>query len=79
MMKKSDKRPLDLNLYEKYNIDQQYNAYVLTVKDINDQEAEDIEYQYVTQGYKIFYSELKRSHEDLFILTLIVAKILFTF
>ena len=41
-MMKVNKKPLDLKLYSKYEIDQRYSAFVIELNDLNEKEVEDI-------------------------------------
>lgn len=76
-MKNVHKTPLNLNDYSRYEIDQEYTAYIIKFSGISEKEAEDYEYEYVLQGYKIFSSQLERSKGDQFELTLILARLIF--
>lgn len=76
---KVDKTPLDLTLYESYGIDQSYSAIELIIKDIDVNDTDNIEYEYMSQGYKIFSSEMTQSNEGKFILKMICAKLSYTF
>ena len=79
MMMKVNKKPLDLKLYSKYEIDQRYSAFVIELNDLNEKEVEDIEYEYQRRGYQIFSSELNRKKNGLLSMTLILAKLNFVF
>lgn len=74
-MKNVLKRPLDLEEYQHYEIDQQYTAYVIILDQITQQEAEDFEYDYLLKGHKIFSSQLERRAQKKFQLKLIIAKL----
>ncbi len=69
------KKPLNLNLYSKYNIDHRYSAYEIFFDGVNENEIDDLEHEYLTKGYKLFSSELSRSSYGKFQLRLIVAKL----
>ena len=71
--------PLDLDQYQKYDIPQDYSAYVITFENITAQECDDFENEYTLKGYKIFHSSIDRSIADLFNMQLIVAKSEFIF
>lgn len=75
MMIRTHKLPLDLDLYETYKIPQEYSAFKIVFENIDAEKAEDLEYEYLSQGHSLFHSELERSKQDLFKLTLIVAKL----
>lgn len=73
------KVPLDFNLYEKFEIPQEYAAYKLEFSNVTEQECEDLEFDYSSKGYRVFFSEVNRAKEGLFNMILIVAKSEFTF
>ena len=79
MLMKFQKEPLNFDLYDKYQIPQQYQAFVITVNDIEQDRLDDIEYDIQKQGHKIFHTEVQRSNNNLFDLTLIVAQLTMTF
>lgn len=74
MTKKVNKVPLDFSQYEKYEIPQEYLTYKLSFYDIDESQCEDLEFEYTSQGYKLFHSELERSNMGMFNLTLIIGK-----
>lgn len=74
MNKNVNKNALNFDQYSKYQIPQEYTAYVLEFQNLNDSECENMEYDYTVQGYKIFHSEMERNNIGLFSLKLIVAK-----
>ncbi len=79
-MNKVSKIPLDLNLYEEYAIHQSYSAFKLVVDNIDIEQVDQIEYDYMAQGYKIFYTDLVRKQQsNTFQLTMIIAKLAYTF
>jgi len=69
-----NKMPLDLNLYEQFEIPHDYMAFEITFTDVSQMQCDDLEHDYYTKGYKIFHTELQRSSADLFIYKLIVGK-----
>ncbi len=73
-----ERKPLPLDLYEKYNIPQEYPAFVITISPIELELVDNIEYDYLAQGHKIFNSELERTKEGKFTLSLIIGKLAFT-
>ena len=73
-----DRRPLALNLYEKFNIPQEYPAYIITISPIDLEAVDNIEFDYLSQGHKIFHSELERTKEGKFTLSLIIGKLAIT-
>lgn len=76
---KSIKSALDFDLYEKYHIDQRYQAYVIHVESIDQNQCDDLEARYIEQGYKVFHVSMERNTEGAFDLDLIVAKLDLTF
>ncbi len=73
------KHPLKFENYEKYNINQGYTAYIYEYLNITQTQADDIESELITNGFKIFHSNLYRSQEQLFNLEITLAKMEFTF
>lgn len=73
------KRPLDFTKYEDYEISQNYTAYILEYLNITESEAENIEYDLLTKGNKIFHSDLVRVQKDLFNLEIIIGTNTHTF
>lgn len=71
--------PLDLDLYEDYEIPQGYEAYVLEVQKVTEERADEIEMEYEGQGYKIFHVDLNRAATSIYNLKIIMAKNSFTF
>jgi hypothetical protein len=78
-LQETSKKPLDLNLYEQYSIDQTYSAFILNFSNINQEEADNLEHEYTIQGYKIFHTEMSQLSNGSFELTMIVAKLNYTF
>ncbi len=68
------KTALDLNSYEEFGIDQAYEAFLIIINDLEMEQVEDLEYDYMQQRYKIFNSELLRQPNGLFTLKIIVAQ-----
>ena len=75
MTKISQKAPLNFEDYEKYSIDQRYSAYIVQFNDISDQECDNLEYENVSKGYKVFHSEVSRGNQGFLNMTLIIAKL----
>lgn len=73
------KRPLDFDLYEEYFIDQRYQAFVITIDSLDENQCDDLEADYIQQGYKIFHVDTQRNKEGSFLLKMIVAKMDMTF
>ena len=73
-LKSVEKTPLNLDSYEDYGISQSYQAYLVIINELEMQEVEDLEYDYIQQRYKIFNSELLRQPNGLFTLKIIIAK-----
>lgn len=71
--------PLDLDLYEDFEIPQGYEAYVLEVQKVTEERADEIEMEYEGQGYKIFHVDLNRAATSIYNLKIIMAKNSFTF
>lgn len=71
--------PLDLDLYEQYDIPQGYEAYFLEVTKVTSDRADEIELDYETQGYKIFHVDLSKNKSADYSLKIIMAKNSFTF
>ena len=78
-MSNISKSPLDLTKYDNYGIPQDYSAFVLNIKNITEQKAEDLEFEYIQQGYKIFNSSLEHSTQGDFNLEMIIAKLAMIF
>jgi len=72
-------KPLDLDLYQNYEIPQGYEAYVIEIDKITEERADEIELDYQGQGYKIFHVDLTRAATSIYNLKMIVAKNSFTF
>lgn len=79
MKKNVNKTPLDLTLYSGFQIPQEYMAYKVQFENLDDSECENIEYEYIIQGYKIFHSEMQHGNAGKFSLKLIIAKNELTF
>lgn len=73
------KKPLDLDLYKDYLIDQRYQAYVVTIDSLDENQCDDLENEYMQQGYKIFHVDTQRNKHGSFLLKMIVAKLDMTF
>lgn len=73
------KKPLDLAQYEKYHIDQRYQAYVVSINSLTGDQCDDLEARYIEQGYKVFHVEMERNAIGAFSLKLVVAKMEMTF
>lgn len=76
---KYQKMPLNFDLYDKYEIPQEYQAWIVFVKEVEQNRMDDIEYDLQTSGHKIFHTEVERSQGNLFDITLIVAQAPMTF
>ena len=79
MTPKTLKKPLDLNHYDQYGISQNYSAFEIIISDVELEECDNLEAQYLGQGYKIFSSEMMRIQGEIYDLKLIVAKMSYTF
>ena len=75
MNPKIEKKPLPLDRYEHFNIPQDYSAIQIEFFDISMEEVDNLEFQYVAQGYKIFFTEARRSKENLFNYIIVMAKL----
>lgn len=73
------KHALKLDLYDTYSISQEYSAYTYEYLNVTDTEADSLEAQLESQGYKIFHSNLTRTTSGQFKLEVIVAKMSFLF
>ena len=73
------KSPLELTRYGDYSIDQTYSAYIYEYLNITEIDADNIESKLVSDSFKIFHSNLTRSHENMFNLKIIIAKLSYTF
>jgi hypothetical protein len=73
------KNPLGLDLYGQLEIPQEYMAFEVVFENIDQEESDNLESDYMGQGYKIFSANLVRSNAGLFTFTLIVAKAGYTF
>lgn len=73
--KNVERVPLDFNSYEKYQIDQRYSAFKITVAGLTQEECDDFEYNYLQQGYKLFHSEIHREQAGALRLVMILAKL----
>jgi hypothetical protein len=73
------KTPLNFDLYAKYEIPQEYQAYIVILNDVEQQRLDDIELELQQSGHKIFHTEVNRSEKNLFDITLIVAQMSMTF
>jgi len=69
-----NKIPLDLTLYDHYEIPQDFMAFEIHFSDVSQMQCDELEHDYYINGYKIFHTELQRSSGDLFHYKLIVAK-----
>lgn len=75
MLKTSvEKKPLNFNEYSKYEISDEFIAFEILFKLINQNDSDDLEAEYLEKGYKLFHSELMHAHQDKYNLKLIVAK-----
>lgn len=79
MNQKINKSPLDLNLYIKYGIAQEYSAFEISIFGVGQEECDDLEAEYLGQGYKVFHSEMIRKQGEIFDFKLITAKMSYTF
>jgi len=73
------KRPLDFDKYDHYEISQKYTAFILEYLNISETEAENVEYDLMTKGNKIFHSNLVRVQNNLFNLEIIIGNLPHTF
>lgn len=68
------KTPLSLELYSKYEISQDFEAYIISITDLFIEDVHRIEDEYEEKHYKIFHVDCKRNAKNLFDLTLIIAE-----
>ncbi len=73
------KEVLEFSEYEKYEITQQYKAYIYTYDFVTQERADEIEAELYSQGQKIFHVELNRQPKNLFELKIIVGVSPYTF
>lgn len=78
-MKSSHKEPLNLDLYQDYSIDHKYCAFLITFKNLSQDEIDEIENEYQIKGHKIFHTEMNTNKDGTFDYKIIVAKLEFTF
>lgn len=76
---KYQKVPLDFELYATYEIPQDYLAWAIEFKLVDQNRIDDIEFDLQISGHKIFHTEATRAKGDLFDLKIIVAKSQLTF
>ena len=74
MTEKVVKKPLDLSRYQELSIPHDYLAFEIIFHQVDENECENLEYEYLAQGYKLFHSDLTRQNEGKFQLTIIIAK-----
>lgn len=67
-----DKKPLPLDQYEKYQISQDYQAYIISILNITQEEMDNYESDLMSKREKLFHSDMQRSVGDKFNATLIV-------
>lgn len=61
-----DKKPLPLDKYDIYNIDQHYYAYIVTLLNITQEQADQFEQDLFLNGEKLFHSEMVRTNGNIF-------------
>ena len=76
---KANKIPLDLSRYEEFGINQGYMAFIVNFENVDEDQCDNIEADYLSKGYKVFHTEMARSKDNLFKYTVIIAKMGFTF
>jgi hypothetical protein len=73
------KIPLNLDRYHEYEIPQEYMAFEVIFENIDQEESDNLEADYMAQGYKIFHANLERANAGMFNYKIIVAKAGYTF
>lgn len=73
------KIPLDFELYQKYEVDQQYQAWVFEYVNVSQDRLDEIEFELQQQGNKIFHIETYRANNGLYNVKIITAKMPYTF
>lgn len=67
-----DKKPLPLDQYENYQISQEYQAYIITLFNITQEEMDNYESDLMSKREKLFHADMLRVDGDKFNATLIV-------
>jgi hypothetical protein len=73
------KKPLPFDEYEKYEIAQEYKAYIFEYLNVHEDEIDEIETNLIAQGNKLFHSNMTRVDGHLFNVEIITASVGFTF
>lgn len=66
-----DKKPLPLDQYQNYQISQEYQAFIITILNITQEEMDNYESALMSNREKLFYSDMLRVGGDKFNATLI--------
>ena len=67
-----DKKPLPLDKYDDFGIDQQYQGYLITMLNVSQEEIDQYEQDLILKGEKLFHADMVRVDGDLFNATLII-------
>lgn len=67
-----DKKALPLDQYEKYQISQDYQAYIITILNIDQEKMDEFESDLITKRQKLFHADMVRANGNLFNATLII-------
>ena len=67
-----DKKPLPLDQYQDYQISQEYQAYIITLLNITQEEMDNYESDLMSKREKLFHADMCRVDGDKFNATLIV-------
>lgn len=67
-----DKKPLPLDKYEDYEIDQQYQGFLITLLNVTQEQIDQYEQDLILKGQKLFHAEMVRVDGNIFNATLII-------
>ena len=73
------KTPLSFDQYKKYEIPQEYKAFIFEYLNIHEDKIDEIETDLIASGNKIFNSNMVRVNGNLFNVEIIVATVNYTF
>ena len=73
-MNNVNKRPLDFNEYDNYEISHNYSAFEITFNSINKDDLEQFENDYLDQGDQVVVSEVMRLEGETFKFRLVILK-----
>lgn len=67
-----DKKPLPLDQYQNYQISQDYQAFIITILNITQEEMDNFESDLISKREKLFHSDMARVDGDQFNAILII-------